>query len=104
MFQGDDDSAGSPSYDDFAAAGFTAPIIPVDMTVHDPDEERNRLRAEVEKMLAQSEESDDEDDITLSTSSDNAQKDSGGPICRLNSSAVLNLFAIRFRRFRRRAR
>ncbi|KAJ6629389.1 hypothetical protein B0H10DRAFT_2160501 [Mycena sp. CBHHK59/15] len=55
-------------------AGLTAPIIPTYMTVHDPDEERNRLRAEVERMLSQSEQSDEEDDITL-TDTVNSLKD-----------------------------
>ncbi|KAJ7509364.1 hypothetical protein B0H11DRAFT_1901490 [Mycena galericulata] len=65
MFQAEDDDSWSPSYDDFAAAGLAAPVIPTGMTLLDPHEERNRLRAEVEKMLSHSEQNEDEDDITL---------------------------------------
>ncbi|KAJ7509389.1 hypothetical protein B0H11DRAFT_1901510 [Mycena galericulata] len=65
MFQAEDDDSWSPSYDDFAAAGLAAPVIPIGMTLLDPHEERNRLRAEVEKILSHSEQNEDEDDITL---------------------------------------
>ncbi|KAJ7044426.1 hypothetical protein C8F04DRAFT_1174856 [Mycena alexandri] len=60
-----DDWAHTPTYADYAAAGLTAPIIPSGMELYDPEEQRNRLRAEVERMLAQSEQDDEEDDIAL---------------------------------------
>ncbi|KAJ6615575.1 hypothetical protein B0H10DRAFT_2164804 [Mycena sp. CBHHK59/15] len=65
MFDCDDGQPPSPTYADYAAAGLAAPIIPTHMQLHDPNEERNRLRAEVEQMLSQSEQNADEDDITI---------------------------------------
>ncbi|KAF7344773.1 hypothetical protein MVEN_01638300 [Mycena venus] len=65
MFDDDNGRALSPTYADFAAAGLTAPVIPTNMEVCDPDEERNRLRAEVKRILSQSEEDDKDDDIAL---------------------------------------
>ncbi|KAJ6618968.1 hypothetical protein B0H10DRAFT_2371976 [Mycena sp. CBHHK59/15] len=65
MFDCDDGQPPSPTYADYAAAGLAAPIIPTHMQLHDPNEERNRLRAEVERMLSQSEQNADKDDITI---------------------------------------
>jgi hypothetical protein len=65
MFDDEYSRPHSPTYADYASAGLAPPIIPTSMTVHDPDEERNRLRAEVERMLSQSDQHEDDDDITL---------------------------------------
>ncbi|KAJ7906464.1 hypothetical protein B0H13DRAFT_1880530 [Mycena leptocephala] len=65
MFDDEYSRPHSPTYANYASAGLAPPIIPTSMTVHDPDEERNRLRAEVERMLSQSDQHEDDDDITL---------------------------------------
>ncbi|KAJ6548061.1 hypothetical protein B0H10DRAFT_1969373 [Mycena sp. CBHHK59/15] len=65
MFQNEASQSHAPTYADYAAAGLAAPIIPTFMKVHDPNEERNRLRAEVERMLSQSDQNEDDDDIAL---------------------------------------
>ncbi|KAJ6573596.1 hypothetical protein B0H10DRAFT_1964004 [Mycena sp. CBHHK59/15] len=62
MFEGDNNRSWSPTYDDYATVRFIAPIIPTYMMAHDPDE-HNRLRAEVEQMISQSEPSDEEENI-----------------------------------------
>ncbi|KAJ7787250.1 hypothetical protein B0H14DRAFT_3580816 [Mycena olivaceomarginata] len=49
MFDGEIDSAWTPTYADYAAAGLRAPIIPTNMELHNPEEERNRFSTEDEE-------------------------------------------------------
>jgi hypothetical protein len=59
--------APSPSWEDYAAAGLTAPVIPSYMTRTATDQalEAERLQKQVEMLLAQAEEEEDEDEDPL---------------------------------------
>lgn len=65
----DNDTGRSPSPGpmDYVAAGLSAPVIPSFITplVHNPSVERERLQEQVERMLAQAEQAQDDDDIAL---------------------------------------
>ncbi|KAJ6456513.1 hypothetical protein C8R45DRAFT_1056469 [Mycena sanguinolenta] len=65
MFDHEEDDSHTPTYADFEGAGLDAPVIPTFMPLYDPDEERNQLPAAVEKMLSQSDQNADDDDIAL---------------------------------------
>jgi hypothetical protein len=103
MFDGDGGQAWSPTYADFAAAGLTVPTIPTGIEVHNPDEERIRLQAESERMLSQSEEDEQEEDIAISNNIGPNMPANSGQFFSMNSLLLSDSFAD-FRGRRRRVR
>ncbi|KAF7339456.1 hypothetical protein MSAN_02159900 [Mycena sanguinolenta] len=65
MFDAEDGYSHSPTYADFEAAGLDVPIVPTYMPLYDPNDEQTRLKVEVEKMLSQSDQNADDNDIAL---------------------------------------